>query len=318
MTRRVRCYIILQLRARSVAWFNTSPCHGEDRQFKSGRARCLKQILILVFARAVGAAIFSPAELNAAEPKPEYQLELKVQEVGRALVNNDNRALYRLFVPVFQQEVSFARFDSAVSRWRAGRQVVRVRSEVTGVRGLGGHASTYVFFQRERDYEYVYQNWIYGDAGWELTWLSNILDQSFQYGRSETVAMREVAETALAYFLSPEGRKKVGLERLVLPETMVVVQYDRIEEAPMEIAGMTIVWQTPQQIRSRRMFPNLPVCCEFGMVRVYGTVAIVALDFRAWPHYQGRPVLRRPRGLEFYLKKKGGVWEIHSTGKRWG
>lgn len=26
-------------RARSVAWFNTSPCHGEDHQFKSGRAR---------------------------------------------------------------------------------------------------------------------------------------------------------------------------------------------------------------------------------------------------------------------------------------
>jgi len=278
----------------------------------------LKEFLILSFAAITGTILFFPVPAKAVEPKPEYQLELKVQKIGEALINNNNRVLYRLFVPVFRQEIDFARFDSVVNRWRAGRQVARVKTLVTGVRGLGGHASTYVFFQGEQDYEYIYQNWILGDSGWELTWLSSILDQSFQYGRSETLMMRRAAEVALDYFLSPEGRRGVGLEKINLPETVVVVQHERIEEAPVKIEGRTVVWYTPEEIRERRIFPQLPVYCEFGMVRVYGTTAIVALDFRPWPYYRGRPVIRRPTGVELYLKKTGDSWRVHSTGKRWG
>ncbi len=36
---RVRIPPPLLIWARSVAWFNTPPCHGGDRRFKSGRAR---------------------------------------------------------------------------------------------------------------------------------------------------------------------------------------------------------------------------------------------------------------------------------------
>ncbi len=253
----------------------------------------------------------------AVEPKPEYQLELKVQQFAAGLLNGDQRTLYRLFVPVFRREVDFSRFDSAVQGWRQGRRLVRIKSKVIDTRGLGGHASIYAYFEGSEDYEYLYQSWIYADSGWELAWVSGILNQSFQYGRSETLAMRAVARLALEFLLSDEGRGWLKLGRVGLPETIVVVQYNRIEEAPLNIKGHTVVWQSPDAIKEKPVFPFMPLYCEFGMVRVFGSVALVALDFKPWPYYQGRRVLKQRRGMEIYLKKQGEGWQVHSVGKRW-
>lgn len=296
--------LLLTIRARSVAWFNTSPCHGEDRQFKSGRARSAKlffPFFLIIFAVA---------------PRPEYQLELKVQQFGEALLNGNHRTLYQLFVPVFVREIEFSRIDSAVNSWRQGRRPVRIKSQVIETRGLGGYASSYVYFEGENDYEYLYHSWVYTDSGWELAWVSGILNQSFLYGKSETLAMRQVAQSALEFFLSPAGRRHLRLEKIVLPETIVVVQHHRIEEGPMSISGHTVVWQTPLAIRDGPSFPSMPLYCEFGMVRVFGSVALVALDFKSWPYYQGRQVLKKPRGMEIYLKKQD-EWQVASVGKLW-
>ncbi len=256
--------------------------------------------------------------LLAVEPKPEYQLELKVQQFSAALLNGDYRTAYRLFVPVFRREIGFSRFDSAVQEWRQGRRLVRIKSKVIDTKGLGGHASIYAYFDGEDDYEYLYQSWIYSDSGWELVWVSNMLNQSFQYGRSETLAMRAVAEMALEFLLSPEGKGWLKLSKVSLPETIVVVQHNRIEEAPVNIEGHTVVWQSPDVIKGKPIFPFMPLYCEFGMVRVFGSVALVALDFKPWPYYQGRRVLKQRRGMEIYLKKQGEGWQVHSVGKRWG
>ncbi|MGQ9678393.1 MAG: hypothetical protein ACUVUD_03835 [bacterium] len=253
----------------------------------------------------------------AVEPKPEYQLELKVKQLGEAILNCNQRALYQTFVPVFRREVEFSRFDSAFDRWLHGRRPFRVMSKVVEKRGLGGYVSTYVYFEGEKDYEYLYHSWIYTDSGWELAWVSGLLNQSFLYGRSETLAMRAVAQAALEFFLSPEGLRWLRLGKIALPETIVVVQRGRIEEGAMVISGHTALWQTPLVMRDKPAFPLMPLYCEFGMVRVFGSVALAVLDFKSWPYYHGRRVLKRPRGMEIYLKKQGEEWQVSSVGKVW-
>ncbi len=255
--------------------------------------------------------------LYSVTPKPEYQLGFRVQELSAALLNDRSQQVYRLFVPVFRQEVDFARFDSAVRAWQRGRRIARIKNRVVETKGLGASVSSYVFFQGERDYEYLYESWVFTDSGWELTWISNILDQTFQYGQSDTVAMRQVAKRGLEFLLSPEGMSWFRMRRVNLPETVVVVQHQRLEEEGWSLANRTVLWRTPAEIVAGVFLPGMPFYCEFGVVRVLGSVALVALDLKPWPYYQGRPVLPRRRGLQVFLKKVKGDWQVHSVGKRW-
>ncbi len=250
-------------------------------------------------------------------PKLEYQLHLKAQEFAQALINGESREIYRLFVPAFRREVDFSRFDSALKAWQAGQRIVRVQSKVVDRRGLGGHASTYVYLQGASDYQYVYQNWIYTDDGWELTWLSNILDQSFLYGVSDTVNLKLILKKALDFFLSPEGWAQLRLGKLTLPETIVGIKPDYITDSVLLLSNHYLYWRSRDQIEREKVLPELPFCCEFGVIKNFGEVALTAISLINWPHYQGKKRLRRPRGMEIYLKKEKDEWQVHSVGKRW-
>jgi len=256
------------------------------------------------------------APLGGADPKPRFRLTLRVQELTAALVNNRSWEMYQLFVPAFRAAVSYQRFDSAFRSWVGGRRVTRASFRVIDVRGLGGHASTYVRFEDEFDYHYVFQSWLNTGTDWQLVWLSNILDQSFDYGRSDTADLRAVAQTALHYLLSPEGLTRLN-KGLVVPETVVVVQHGRTEEAVFALDGHTIVWLTPDVIAANRNLPTGQFHCEFGLVRIFGDLALAAVDIV--PREQSRPgPLGRRRGMEIYLsrsKTSGHSWQFHSVGK---
>lgn len=252
----------------------------------------------------------------AVKPKPEYQLNLKVQQVGSALVNGNSREIYRMFVSAFCQEHGLARFDSVVKAWQGQRRISRVRSQLIDIRGLGGHASTYVVFEGERDYKYLYQSWIYTDSGWQLTWISSILDQSFQYGLRDTAAIRSVVRLALGFLISPEGRKWIRAGKVSLPDTIIVVTQRALGESLSVLNHHYVRWRQAEEIKQNPIPAQVPFYCELGMVRVYGSIAQVTVDLKPWSE-AGKRMLKKPKGTEVYLKREKKGWAVHSVGKRW-
>ncbi|MGQ9707767.1 MAG: hypothetical protein ACUVUR_02690 [bacterium] len=239
-----------------------------------------------------------------------------MQQVGSALVSGNSREIYRMFVPAFCEEHSFARFDSAVRSWQGNRRVSRVKSQLIDVKGLGGYASTYVIFEGEKDYNYLYQSWIYTDSGWQLVWISNILGQSFQYGTKDTAAVRSVVRLALSFLLSPAGLKWIRAGKVSLPETIIVVEKEPLIDSLPVLDRNFLLWRTVGVIEKDPIPAQVPFYCELGVVRVYGSVAQVSLDLKPWSA-AGRRMLKKSRGTELYLKRGKGGWEVYSTGKRW-
>jgi len=267
----------------------------------------LKCIITVLFALGV---------IFATEPKLQYQLDFKAQNVSSALINGKDRLIYDMFVPEFRRKHGYARFDSAVKAWLDGRRINNVRTKVVDITGLGGHVSTYVYFQGDKDYDYFYQNWLYTDSGWQLVWISYILDQSFDYGTGDTQALGEIVKTGLRFLVSKKGLSWIGAKRVNLPETLVVVEQNRVSDSFWSWGGHFFVGQTKDDFKKSPLPAQVSFYCEVAMVRKFGTIALVSLDLKPWSS-AGKMVLPRPRGTEIYLKRSKEGWMLHSLGKRW-
>jgi hypothetical protein len=260
--------------------------------------------------------LIAVAVVRATEPKPEYQLMLRAQQVSSALMNNDTRTIYELFVPAFRQEIPFARFDSAVRTWHQGRRIARINTRLIDTRGRGGHISTYLYFSGEKKYDYLYQSWLFTDAGWQLVWISRILNQSFQFGSQDTPTMRKVALTALDHAFSRNGLKKVHLLDLPLPDTIFVFQTLFPPESVTYLKQQPLVWLDDDQDPKQRLPRSIPYYCQLGQVRILGSLALTAVDF--YPVAPaGKKALGRNRSLEIYLKNEDQQWLFDSFGKLW-
>jgi hypothetical protein len=247
----------------------------------------------------------------SAQPGQSYFLGLRVQEFTAALVNNQPREIYRMFVPGFQQEVSYARFESVYVSWQNGRRLSKARSQLVDVRGPGGHSSTYAVFAGESDYSYIYGAWLRTDGTWHLAWLSNILDPGFQYGSTDSASSLAVAVAALDFALSDSAPAQLR-RTLLMPETLAFI--DRAPHPALrEVAGRPVVWIATQDIIAGTA-PRVPFFCELQVVRVFGDMAQATVDFLpGLPGVPGR--LNRTRGVEVYLRRDGGGWRFDSVGK---
>ncbi len=260
--------------------------------------------------------LFLVALAFATEPKPKYQLHLKTQQVSNALVNGDTRAIYELFVPAFRQDIPFSRFDSAVRAWHQNRRISRIQSQVVDTRGRGAHVSTYLLFTGEQNYDYIYQNWLFTDSGWQLAWISNILDQTFQFGTRDTAALRQLALTALDFALSYESLKKIRAQRLNLPDTVFILQSFFASESLSFLRSRPVRWLSAELDPRTRLPRTIPYFLQLGQLRIFGTLALAVVDFHPVSP-AGKSALRRYRSLELYLRQDAGTWVFDSFGKIW-
>ncbi len=264
--------------------------------------------------------IFPPLLIHtiilAAEPKTEYQLNHKAQKVSSAILNNDSRTIYELFVPAFRQEIEFFRFDSALKAWVKNRRIAQINTRLIEIRGRGGHISTYVTFQGKQDYEYIYGNWLFTDSGWQLVWLSNILDQTFQYGSRDTLSMFELADVALEHILSPTTRKLLRINKLDLSETLYALLPMINRETTSISCNRPVVWLPGNTDISKRIPKTVPYYLEFGQIRIFGSFARTAIDIKPRSSF-GLKMIGRRRGIELYLKISKQKWTFDSTGKTW-
>ncbi len=249
--------------------------------------------------------------VGADRPAPE--LDGQAQRLTEYLVGGRTRELYRLFLPAFQQEQSFARFDSAYRRWVRGRTFSRSRSRASNVQGLGGHVSTWVIFEEEPDYSYIYSSWLQTADGWRVMWMTNVLDQSFQYGISDSAAMDRAAETALRHLL--DGGLGDVDRRLPVPSPVVAVWDGRRGERTQLLDGRDVIWLSVDEAR-RGGLPGTPFLFHFALVRVLGDIAIIAVDLRPTdPDDPG--VLGRRRSIRLYFEYADGGWRYNSTSRVW-
>ncbi|MEO0073691.1 MAG: hypothetical protein ABIK43_03390 [candidate division WOR-3 bacterium] len=238
-----------------------------------------------------------------------FSLGLKVEEFTAALIDNRPRDIYQLFVPAFRDEVSFSRFESSYVRWLAGRRPAKARPKVIGISGLGGHVSTYIVFSGEEEHTYVYQAWLNDNGIWRLVWLSGILESRVQYGSQDLSHSGVIVAAALEHLFSAAAPSFLWRE-LSLPETVLIV-YDSVRLTVNAAAGRPVVWVTPLEL-SRREAPATNLVCAVPMVRVFGDVALVAVDFLEKGH--ARTFTRR-RSVQVYLERSDSGWRFRSMGK---
>ncbi len=266
---------------------------------------------LLLLGLAAGTALL----FGAVKPRNLSQLERRSQELTEALVGGRAQDAYLMFLDAFRDENRFSRFDSALSAWYAGRKINRARSRVIDIRGLGGHASTWIVFEDEDDYSYVYQKWFQSGNGWQLMWLSRILDRSFYYGTSDTAELDAVSEAALRYLTTEEGLARMS-RRISPPDIVVAVQPGRKDSGPGQIQGCPVLWLTREETRHVELAPDVTFFYQFATVRILGELALATVDLRPFDPDRPGPIGRR-RAIELFLKQQDGTWQIHSIGKTW-
>lgn len=256
---------------------------------------------------------------HAARPKAVYELARISQELTQALANERPRDVFRMFAPVFQEEIGFERFNSAFNSWYNGRRIARARSRVVDIRGLGGHVSTWLVFEGASDYSYVYQNWIRLKSGWALTWLSSILDYGFEYGRPGAATEDSIADRALEYLVDADGLRHVR-RQLVAPETVIAVfnrPRMRLVENP---DSRPVLWVTPDEFAAGsyggQPLPSAPFYFKFALIRLLGDVATCGVDLNP-ANREGMSALGRKRNIVLYLERQARGWQFHSVGKVW-
>ncbi|MFO7675045.1 MAG: hypothetical protein R6X12_01820 [bacterium] len=257
------------------------------------------------------AAAASAAHQVTPRPRSWYELENRVRELTEALTLTDSRAVFRLFVPTFQEEISFASFDSAFARWHGGRRVAIAQGRSVGTRGISGQASTWVVFGGEEDYEYIYQAWVFADEAWQVAWLSNILDQSFAYGNRDSLEVRAIRAAALDWLVGT-GLAAAPLE-LRRPDTILVVHPSG---APGWLPRYPTVVCTPDQLTAGTGLPAVPFAFRFALTRNFGSVALCAIDILPLkPRRPGAP--RRTRSIQVFLERDEPGWRYLTTGTVW-
>ena len=268
--------------------------------------------LLLLFAALAGAA---SAVSPAANLKVNYELALQTERLTQALVNNRSRDVYRMFAPQFAAEHSFPRFDSALSRWFRGRRIVRASHRVVEIKGPAGYVSSWLVFEGEKDYNYVYQNWLNTGHGWQLIWLSRILDPSFSYGQTDSLELVNAAGAGLRYVLSTPGlaRFRSGYER---PDTVVMLRYNRPGEGEYLLDNLPVYWTTMPEILQGGYVPRTQFLLSLALVRLMDDMALVVVDIT--PTARGpKGQTSRRRGVEVYLERIRGDWRFRDVGKVW-
>ena len=266
--------------------------------------------MFCLFLLAGAASAVSPA----AKLKSNYELALQAERLTEAVVGNNSRDIYRMFTPGFVAENSFASFDSAFTRWYRGRRIVRASHKVVDIKGPSGHVSSWFVFEGEHDYSYVYQNWLNTPQGWQLVWLSRIIDTSFAFGQTDSLELVKAAEAGLRYVLSKPGLElfKAGFVR---PDTVVMVRLGRPGEGDFQF-DLPIHWTTPAEIHAGARLPRSQFLLNLALVRLMGDMALVAVDVTPTERdFLGRK--GHAHGVEVYLVRAGGQWRFSDIGKKW-
>ena len=100
----------------------------------------------------------------------------KSRKFNQALIRGDFLKIYNLFNPTFRREISYDSFKSAFERWLKDKNISAVRVRFINPTNYTAIVSTYVYFNKNKDYFYLATNWINLNDTWHLVWITKVLD----------------------------------------------------------------------------------------------------------------------------------------------
>jgi hypothetical protein len=251
------------------------------------------------------------------------------QFVG-AIRANDSRELYRLFNSTFRHEISQPRLDSSLTAWRRGRVIERVFTTHQEIRGSEGMVSTSVYFvptpdrarpaparqwQRSSDYEFLFQYWVRGSEGWQLMWISGLLDPiGMDYGRQDTASFQSIVELALEEIIVNEGLDSLfGISDQ--SRRVVLVSHTGLEPG-IQLKHHTVVWVPQDSILTNPVNRRIGFYVDVQPLRILSDIAIGTFDIV--PILPGDRTVAGPRrSIKLFFVREKGRWRFADYGSKW-
>ncbi len=224
----------------------------------------------------------------------------------------DAKGIYRLFNPTFKKEISEEEFKNYFEDWLRGKRMKRVETKFVHITGLTAQVSTWIW-EDQRNYQYLFANWIKTDSGWRLFWLSPILPDELRYGDGEIKERKDLLLLAIERALEFGGFKE-KFPQFTLPKKIIFLKKGRPEEGiSLTKKGNKIFWLTGEEIEREKEPP--PYYFDFGAIRILDNIATVYLDII--PIKGEEKFAFRQRGLQFQFKKTNRTWQFVGYGAQW-
>lgn len=233
--------------------------------------------------------------------------------------------VYRLFNSDFRDEVPEARLDSALNLWLAGRNVHRVGITHIEITGPSGMVSSNIYFDEPApgsepatipESEYLFQSWIRTAEGWQLLWLSKVLDPiALNYGHRDTAALQEILQLALDEIITRTGlEQKLGVSSGTAP---IVLLSHGSSDRVISLAGRNVLWLSHEEIQGRYRELGISFYIDVQPIRVLKRLAIGTFDIISLPRGGVTPQRTRSIKLLFVRDSEHGKWEFADYGAKW-
>jgi hypothetical protein len=247
-------------------------------------------------------------------------------EFAAALKQSRVDRIYRLFNASFRSEITPQDLDTAVRAWVANRPVIRIITTHIEIHGLQGLVSTNVYFEEPRigadgdteslsfKDEFLFQSWVLTNDGWQLMWLTKIMDPlEMDYGRRDTASMEQLVQLALDTLIT--GRRIERHLGLSGTPNLVVLLAQNGQNYHVTLPGRTIAWMTRDSIEKMTRKMGISFYIDIQPLRILKDVAIGSLDVIPLTDDPSAP--SRRRGEKLLFVRKHGKWSFSNYGAGW-
>jgi hypothetical protein len=259
-----------------------------------------------------------------------FALRSRAADLATSLRAGDVARIYRLFNSSFQDEIRLRQLDSAIRAWTRDRPIDGVATTYVKIQGIAGLVSSHIFFRepsrdtgnaprtvpaRPRDYDFLFQYWLRSPEGWELMWLTKILDPiSMDYGRQDTAAIEEIVQLALDEIVTRRGIQEIfGIRSL---SDRVVLVSAKPPDIHLSLPGKRVIWIAKDSLDAYRATFKPDFYVEVQPLRILKSIAVGTFDVVPLTGKSGAAT-NRPRSIKLFFTKVEGKWTFANYGGKW-
>jgi len=235
----------------------------------------------------------------------------------KALSRKDGNQIHQMFNATFKKEISQEKVQTAIDRWYEGRTYKNVRTGIVRKVGLAGLITTWISFRNTVGEKFVYQYWLKKNNGWELMWLSGILNhRDFMYGVSDTSAVKKLMQLMMETAVSDSGIEDL-FPQIDLVNTLVVLKHPGQNFANINLPKNQFFWLTADELKHNYKRLGINTFFDFGVIRVMDDIALGAIDIVPIDSAIPCPKITRRRSIEMFFKKIENKWVFAGYGSKW-
>jgi hypothetical protein len=241
----------------------------------------------------------------------------KSRKFNQALISGDFFKIYNLFNPTFRKEISYDSFKSAFENWLKDKNISAVRTKFINPTGYTAIVSTYIYFNKNKDYFYLATNWINLNDTWYLVWITKVLDYAkFDYGNKNNEELKKVLKKMIEVAFQ-ENQITEFIPGFKKTDYLVILKKERKIEHQFSFEKLRIKWLTIDEIKKYTHRLKLRYYIDFGTIRIFDNFAKGYLDIIPIIYESQKKLHLRRRGIEMFFKKVNNEWQFAGFGSRW-